>query len=133
MLGSALGYDFGSIGLDGWFLGTMALSANSIGYRPGQRIGAGFRLSSALGTKSARVGLGAEMTHESTETWHGMQEEEGNLGRTDVLAVLSARFSPFARWGFFGAIKLPVYVNAVGAQLTYPFVVQLGAATGFSL
>ena len=41
--------------------------------------------------------------------------------------------SPFSGWGFFGALKVPIYVNAVGAQLSYPFVLQLGAATAFSL
>jgi len=50
-----------------------------------------------------------------------------------VLATLTARWSPFARWGLFGAFKLPLYVNAVGAQLSYPFLVQVGVATGLSL
>jgi len=90
-------------------------------------------VSSALGTKTARFGVGGELSHETTETWSGLQPGDGNLGRTDVLATLTARWSPFARWGFFGAVKVPLYVNAVGAQLSYPFLVQLGVATGFSL
>jgi hypothetical protein len=131
--GSALGYDFGVVGVDGWFLATLAVASNSIGYRPGQRVALGARVSSALGTSSARFGIGGELAHETTETWGGLQPAEGNLGRTDVLAVATARWSPFARWGFFGALKVPIYVNAVGAQLSYPFVVQLGAATSVSL
>lgn len=131
--GSALGYDFGAVGVDGFFQGTLAIASNAIGYRPGQRIAGGVRLSSALGTSSARFGLGAEAAHETTETWHGSVQEEGNLGRTDVLAVVGARWSPFARWGFFGALKTPVYAHAVGAQLSYPLVVQLGVATGWAL
>jgi hypothetical protein len=50
-----------------------------------------------------------------------------------VLAALSARWTPWARVGVFGALKVPLYVDAVGAQLSYPFVVQLGVATGWSL
>jgi hypothetical protein len=133
LAGSAIGYDFGVVGIDGWFLATLAVAENDIGYRPGQRIGGGVRVSSALGTKTARFGVGAEILHETTETWSGLQPGDGNLGRTDVLATLGARWSPFQRWGFFGALKIPVYVNAVGAQLSYPFVAQLGVATGFSL
>ena len=133
IVGSALGYDFGAIGVDAYFQATLAIASNALGYRPGQRIGGGARVSSALGLSQARFGLGAEVAHESAETWHDVVQEEGNIGRTDVLAVVSARWSPFARWGFFGALKTPLYVHAVGAQLSYPIVIQLGAATGFSL
>jgi hypothetical protein len=133
LVGSAIGYDFGAIGIDGWFLGVMSVAANSIGYKTGQRIAGGARVSSTLGAKTARFGLGAEMTHETTETWGGAQAEEGNLGRTDVLAVASARWSPFTTWGLFGAVKVPLYVNAVGAQLSYPLVLQLGIATAVPL
>jgi hypothetical protein len=133
IVGSALGYDWGIVGYDAYLLGTMAIATNAIGYRPGQRLGGGFRVSSAFGLPRVRFGLGGELLHESTETWQGLQKEEGNLGRTDVLGVLSARWTPWSRIGVFGAFKVPFYVNAVGAQLSYPFVVQLGIASGFSL
>jgi hypothetical protein len=131
--GSALGYDFGPAGVDAFFQGTMAVATNAIGYRPGQRLSGGVRATSALGIARARFGVGAEMLHESTETWQGLQQEEGNLGRTDIVGVLSARYSPWVRLGVFGAIKVPLYVSAVGAQLSYPFVLQLGIATGLPL
>jgi hypothetical protein len=133
ILGGALAYDRGIVGVDGFFQGTMAIATNAIGYRPGQRIGGGFRVSSALGLTRWRFGLGGELLHESTESWQGLQQEEGNLGRTDVLGVLSARWTPWSRVGVFGAFKVPLYVNAVGAQLSYPFVVQVGVASGFTL
>jgi hypothetical protein len=130
--GSALAYDFGVVGVDGYVQGILSIATNSIGYKTGQRIVAGVRASSALGLPDARFGAGVEASHETTETWDGAVQEEGNLGRSDVLAVLTARWSPFRRWGFFGAFKVPVYVNAIGAQLSYPLVVQIGAATAFS-
>jgi hypothetical protein len=133
LAGSALGYDFGVVGLDAYFQGTLSIATNSNGYEAGQRMMGGFRASSAFGLSGVRFGIGMEASHETTETWHGQVQKEGNLGRTDVLAVLTARWSPFRRWGFFGAFKVPVYVNAGGAQLSYPFVLQLGAAAGFSL
>jgi hypothetical protein len=131
--GGGLAYDWGAVGIDAFFQGTVAVATNAIGYRPGQRIGGGFRVSSALGLPRVRFGLGGELLHESTETWQGLQQEEGNLGRTDVLAVAGARWTPWSRVGLFGVLKVPVSVNAVGAQLSYPFVVQLGVATGLSL
>ena len=133
ILGGALGYDFGAVGVDAFFVGTMSIATNSIGYKPGQRIDGGFRVSSTLGLPRARFGIGGEVLHESTETWQGLQQEEGNLGRTDVLAVVSARWSAWSHLGVFGALKVPLYVNAVGAQLWYPFYLELGVATGFSL
>ena len=133
IVGSALGYDFGAVGVDGWFSATLSLADDAIGYRPGQRIAGGARVSSALGASNARFGLGAEVAHETSETWRGLRPEEGNLGRTDVLAVATARWSPFARFGLFGVVKVPVLVDAIGAQLSYPFVVQLGVATGLGL
>jgi hypothetical protein len=133
VMGSALGYDFGKVGVDAFFVGTLSLATNSIGYKPGQRIDGGFRVSSTLGVPRARFGIGGEVLHESTETWQGLQQGEGNLGRTDLLAVLSARWSVWSHLGLFGAIKVPFYVNAVGAQLWYPFYLELGMATGFSL
>jgi hypothetical protein len=133
VLGTAVGYDFGLVGLDASLFGTLSVATNSIGYRPGQRIDGSLRVSSALGLPRVRFGVGGEVLHESTETWQGLQQEEGNLGRTDVLAVLSARWTALSRLGVFGAIKVPLYVNAVGAQLSYPFYLELGVASGFSL
>jgi hypothetical protein len=132
-VGGALGYDFGGVGVDGFFQGAIAIATNSIGYRPGQHLDAGFRVSSAVGLPRVRIGVGCELSHDSTETWQGLQQEEGNLGRTDVLAVLGARWAPWSRWGLFGAFKVPLYVNAVGAQLSYPFILQVGVATGLPL
>lgn len=133
LLGSALGYDFGTWGLDAFFTGTMSVATSSIGYKPGQRIDAGFRASSAFGLSRARFGVGGEVLHESSETWQGLQQEEGNLGRTDVLAVLTARWLASSHLGLYGALKVPLYVDAVGAQLWYPFYLELGVATGLSL
>lgn len=133
VVGSSLGVDLGAVGIDAWFLTTISAYANAAGYRPGHRLGAGARVSSALGTKAWRVGTGLEVMRETREDWNGTQNSDGNLGRTDVLAVLTARWSPFAGWGAFAAVRVPLYVNVTGAQLQYPAVVQLGIATSFRL
>lgn len=128
VLGSALGLDLGAVGFDAWSLGIFSLATNKIGYRPGQRLVTGGRVSSALGTPG-RYGLGVEVSHESTETWSGLRPEDGNQGRTDVLAMATARY-PLARGvGVFAVVRVPIYVRAIGAQLSYPAHVQLGIAT----
>jgi hypothetical protein len=127
LVASALGLDLGKLGFDAgfdvWSVAILSVATNSIGYRPGQRFVSGARVSYWF------FGVGAEVSHESTETWSGLQAEEGNLGRTDVVALLTAR-TPIGR-GFsaFGALRVPLYVHAVGAQLSYPAYLQVGIAT----
>lgn len=133
VVGSALGVDLGSFGLDGWFVGILSSASNAIGYRPGHRMIAGGRISSALGTTRGRFGLGGEVSHESTETWSGLRPDEGNLGRTDVTALLTGRWSLAARLSIFGVARVPVHVHAVGAQLSYPLLLQIGLATALPL
>lgn len=129
-LGSALGLELGAIGLDAWTAGVLSLTANSIGYKPGQRFVAGGRVSTTFHTR-ALFGLGAEVSHESTETWQGEQQEEGNLGRTDVVALVTARAPLTQSIGAYAVARIPLYVHAVGAQLSYPVLLQVGVATSF--
>lgn len=128
VLGSTLGFDFGRFGLDAWSLGVLSLSTNAIGYKPGQRLVTGGRVSSTLSTRG-RYGLGLEISHESAETWSGLAKQDGNQGRTDVVALGTVRYPLTMGLGLFGVVRVPLYVNAVGAQLNYPLHLQLGIAT----
>ena len=132
VLGSAMGVDLGAVGVDGWFLATGSFGTNDIGYRPGQRVAGGARVTSTLGLRAFRFGLGGELAHETAETWQGLVGEEGNRGRTDVTAVATARWSPSPALSLFGAVRVPLVTHVVGAQLSYPAYVQLGIATAFS-
>jgi hypothetical protein len=132
LLGTALGYDFGAVGLDAWTISVLSLGENSVGYRVGQRFITGVRASSTVGTKG-RFGLGAELSRESAHTWHGVSGDDGNLGRTDVVALATARYPLGGGLGAFAVARVPIYVNAVGGQLSYPVHVQLGVATALPL
>jgi hypothetical protein len=127
LVASAFGVDLGKIGFDAWTAGVLSIATNSIGYRSGQRFVAGGRATFAAGPVT--LGGGAEVSHESTETWAGLGPEEGNLGRTDVVALVTARTKVAEKTGLFCALRVPLYVNAVGAQLSYSLFVQLGVAT----
>jgi hypothetical protein len=131
IVGTSLAYDFGRVGVDAFMQATLAIAANAIGYEPGQRLTAGAHVSSTFGASSVRIAAGVELLHESAESWSGVVEQDGNLGRTDVVVALLGRWSPWSRWSVFGALKVPVIVDAVGAQLSYPFAAQLGIATAW--
>lgn len=130
LLGSSLAYDLtDAVGIDGWFLAVAGVSENAIGYRPGDYLDVGARATSSFGTRSWRFGLGGELAHQTTETWHGRQETSGNLGRSDVLALSTVQWFPATGWALFGALRVPLYTHAVGMELSYPLTLQLGLAT----
>jgi len=133
ILGANAGVSFGSVGLDSWFAATLSPYAASVGYRPGHLFDLGVRASTGLGLESWRFGLGGEVLHETAESWGGQVNADGNLGRTDVLALGTVRWSMWRAGGVFAAVRVPLWVHVVGAQLTYPAIVQLGVSGAFDL
>lgn len=115
----------------------LALYANRYGYRAGNRYGAG-----AVGgmrvVGELRLSLGVDVVTEQPERWDGVVEQDGNLGRTDVLAGLSASM-PIGRVVVTLGAKVPVYQQIIrspdhdGGQLTYPAIINLGAQYVFDL
>ena len=99
--------------------------ANAFGYQGGSRYAASTSVGRALFAGFAVRGT-AEVSRESAETWGGNRyTEDGNLGRTDVLlgAALQARLAP--QLALEAAVKVPVYVDVVGGQISYPAIVSL--------
>ncbi len=119
---------------DGWStqafaLARLALYENSHHYRAGNRIFGGIGSTSALGTRNWQFTAGGDVYHESAEHWDGHLEDEGNLGRTDVLASVGFSVRVSAGWTLNTTVKVPVFVDAVGAQVSYPALLQLSAST----
>jgi hypothetical protein len=85
-----------------------------------------------------RVGAGGDVINEQPERWDGVVQQDGNVGRTDVLASGSLRYA-FHSVVASLAVKVPVYqhfieTGAHGAdpgQLTYPAIVDVGVQTSF--
>ena len=99
--------------------------ANSYGYQGGSRYAVSSSVGRALFAGVSLRGT-AELSRESAETWGGKRYvEDGNLGRTDVLvgAAVQARLAP--QLALEAAIKVPVYVDVVGGQISYPAIVSL--------
>ncbi len=110
---------------------------NDKGYQAGDRFAAGLLGEGAV-VGDLRVSLGADVVNEQPERWYGTVEQDGNLGRTDVLVGGAAAH----RLGTFElslGLKVPVYQHIItsgshdGGQLTYPLILNLGVKRAFDL
>ena len=71
--------------------------------------------------------MGVDYGHETAETWSGRIEEEGNLGRSDLL--LSAGVARiFGTRALILTAKVPLRTRSNGVQVEYPAIVSLGWA-----
>jgi hypothetical protein len=125
VLGLSAGRPLGPFALTLSALARLALYENVHGYRAGHHY-----LVSALVERPLphrwRMGAALDLTHEEPERWDGHVEgEEGNLGRTDLLATLAASRSVGG-----GAVRLtisvPIVTRTRGAQLDYPLLLSVG-------
>jgi hypothetical protein len=63
---------------------------------------------------------------EETETWDSRREEEGNLGRTDLLASVTAARPLGPRNVLTFSLRVPLVTRASGSQLSYPLIASIG-------
>ena len=97
---------------------------NSHGYQAGNRYNVNLTASRPL-FKGLEVMTAFDVTREEAEHWDGRLEEEGNLGRTDVLLSFGAS-SPMGRMGTLSAtVGLPAYSRVQGEQGEQPPVFTL--------
>lgn len=128
LLGIAAGRRIGSVNLSLSGLARFVLAENAHGYRAGNRYAASLQAERSL-TRSWHALAGVDFAREQSETWQGRREEEGNLGRTDVLLCAGAARS--LRAGSISlTLRVPVVTRAVAAQLDYPLIVSLGWSSG---
>jgi hypothetical protein len=106
-------------------LARFVLYENDHGYRGGHRYFASLLADRRLAA-SWRAQAGLDLAREEAERWNGVIEEEGNLGRTDLLAMAGV----VRQLGSAGALtlqlKVPLRTRANGAQVDYPAIVVLG-------
>jgi hypothetical protein len=89
--------------------------------------------------KHLRAGLAGDVINEQPERWHGLVQQDGNVGRTDILVGVNASHALDALTLMF-SLKIPVYQHFIESdghrlhgetQLTYPALVTIGAAYTF--
>ncbi len=123
----------GRFSVAGWMLAKASLYQNAQHYQAGSQLLAGANASSDLWTSRWWFMLGALVYNEQPERWDGVTETEGNLGRTDVMldTAISVRFR--GRWSVTLSARIPLFSQAVGAQLSSPAFGELSIARSFDL
>lgn len=102
----------------------LPLSENEHGYQAGKRYGA--FLSTGRGFGAAWNGI-TELAfiHEKTETWDGRVEEEGNLGRSDLLLSLGVGRTVDSAGTVTFNVQFPLVSESEGDQVKIPLVLSL--------
>src|SRR6185503_6814085 len=89
---------------------------------------------SALGTTRWRFRTTIEAQHETAERWNGVvRSDEGNTGRTDVLAGATVVYRVTDDWHLGASLKLPVYTRVQGGQLDASMFVGVSLGTQIHL
>jgi hypothetical protein len=114
-----------------WGQAQLSVAENSHGFRAGNRFGLG--LSGDLNVVgSLWASVGADVANEQPERWGGVVQQDGNLGRTDVLVGGGLHWSlGAAQLGLM--LRIPVYSHIIGhhGQLEYPGLLNLNVGTTF--
>jgi hypothetical protein len=132
------GARLGELGLSAYAQTLLFLTENKYGYQAGNRYVGG--VSGDLGVvPRLRAGMGADILNEQPERWDGIVQQDGNVGRTDVLAGGMVSYA-FGNVVASLTVKVPVYQHFIGVahghegqvgQLTYPAIVNLAVQTTF--
>ena len=124
LAGAGAGRRFGEVMATISLLARLPVSENRHGYRAGRRLQVTTTADRRIGGPwRARAGL--DYGRETAETWDGRIEEEGNLGRSDLL--LSAGVSRvFGSRALSLTAKVPLRTRSNGVQIDYPAIVVLG-------
>jgi thiol-disulfide isomerase/thioredoxin len=132
VLGLDAALSVGSARVDAFALTIQSLYTNGHGYKAGDRYAGGAGVASDLGTKRWRFRATLEAQHETAEMWHGIvRTDEGNTGRTDLLAGAEVTRRLADTWHVGIALKVPVYEHVSGGQLDIPLFA--GVTVGTSL
>ena len=124
----------GAVRVDLFGLTVQSLYANGHGYQAGDRYAGGLGAASALGTTHWRFRTTIEAQHETAERWSGaVHSDEGNTGRTDVLAGATVTYRVTDDWYLGASLKLPVYTHVQGGQLDASTFVGLSVGTQLHL
>lgn len=128
----------------------LSLYQNRLGYRAGHRFHGGLSGETHLFTDRFRAAVGVDLLNEQPERWQGVIEQDGNLGRTDLLVGGRLSYAVSATTAVTLSAKFPVWQHFIHAghshgtgaegapvaeepeQLTYPAIVGLSVQHTFA-
>jgi hypothetical protein len=102
---------FGEMRLDLFAQGTASLYENSHGYRGPVRVYAGTRVGTEFLAKTFGA-LGLDVLHDGADRWDGAIRQDGNLGRSEILAALALSHS-FDTLELGLTLRAPLYRHIV--------------------
>jgi hypothetical protein len=129
----------GGFRLQGYGQAQLSLYANGHGYQAGNRFALGASVERVVAR--LRLSLSADVINEQPERWSGVVRQDGNVGRTDVLAGAGLVW-PLGPLALSLNVKVPVYQHFIQVehahggdpgQLKYPAIVNLGLHRTFAL
>lgn len=124
LVGAAAGRRLGEWNASVSAHGRLVVHDNRHGYRAGHRFHVSASGDRSVG-RSWRGTFGIDLAREEAEEWSGRREEEGNLGRTDLLLSLAVA-RPVGLGALSFTAKVPLLTRAASAQLDYPIILALG-------
>jgi hypothetical protein len=124
LAGAAVGRKLGEVALSASVLARLPVATNAHGYRAGRRVFASLAGDRAIGGQW-RLQAGLDYGHETAETWAGIVEEEGNLGRSDLLGAIGLARAIGGR-ALVLTVRIPLRTRSSGVQVDYPAIVSLG-------
>lgn len=104
---------------------------NAYGYQAGIRANGGVQVS-LPSWRRIEPGVRIDVAHEEAERWDGKVQQDGNLGRTDVLVAVSAGY-PLGAYRVSLDVAVPVWtrIEKGHGQLEYPGVLGFGITRSF--
>jgi hypothetical protein len=125
---------FERLQLQGFVQGQLPLYTNSRGYRAPFRVYGGASLGTKLVGQLAGT-LGIEAFHEAAEKWDGELRQDGNLGRSELLAAASLS-QTFGATELMLGVRVPLARHIVegdepAGTLSSPLTVSLGVSQVF--
>jgi len=125
ILGASIDRQFTGYGLSLWTLNRFVFGTNSYGYQSGHKLLVGLTAKTDFGLKQFNFSGGLDVYREMGEHWSGKTELEGNLGRTDFIADLTAAWVFSKPWTVTLGLKIPLYSFVQGEQAYYPGILTL--------
>ncbi len=125
---------FGDFDLQSYAQAQLVLYEGQRGFRAGNRYALGVQLGWRFFTEWS-VGASFDAINESTERWDGEIQQDGNLGRTDLLLGGMIAWS-LREYRVAISAKTPVYQHVTvteegPSQLTYPLLINVTVARVF--
>lgn len=136
LLGVNVTWFGGAARFDVYGTAQLSLYRNNHGYQAGNKLSFGFNGGVNV-VPWLELAVTADLIHEQPERWQGEVQQDGNLGRTDVLlgGAVTARFEGFELTIGF---RVPAFIRIVTGEhehgeVTYPGILSLAISRTFDL